>query len=180
MPYPYDRGEYAPAGAPLNLTRWGRYVSDRDGPKTAYFQCIFSSPTCWSSSPSGSALVALMIGLSSLLRPPNPEPGKLATYECGEPPTGSAWINFNIRFYLIALDLRDLRRRGRVHLPGGGRVPGLGADRATGSSRSPRSSIFVGILFVGLVYVWVKGDLEWLKQVPAAETASRRAMREAA
>ena len=30
-------------------------------------------------------------------------PGKLATYECGEPPTGSAWINFNIRFYLVAL-----------------------------------------------------------------------------
>ena len=28
--------------------------------------------------------------------------------------------------------------------------------------------VFVGILFVGLVYVWVKRDLEWLKSVPVA------------
>ncbi|HUI28091.1 MAG TPA: NADH-quinone oxidoreductase subunit A, partial [Candidatus Kryptonia bacterium] len=47
--------------------------------------------------------VAAMMGLASLLRPSNPEPMKLTTYECGEPPTGSAWINFNIRFYLVAL-----------------------------------------------------------------------------
>src|SRR4029450_7496534 len=45
----------------------------------------------------------LMLGLGALLRPSNPHPGKLATYECGEPPSGPAWINFNIRFYLIAL-----------------------------------------------------------------------------
>src|SRR5713101_1040012 len=44
-----------------------------------------------------------MLALGSLLRPNNPEALKLTTYECGEPPTGSAWINFNIRFYVIAL-----------------------------------------------------------------------------
>ena len=44
-----------------------------------------------------------MLALGRLLRPNNPEPGKLTTYECGEPPTGNAWINFNIRFYLVAL-----------------------------------------------------------------------------
>ena len=39
-------------------------------------------------------------------------------------------------------------------------------------------AVFVGILAVGLVYVWVKGDLEWLKRLPAerpGETAERRA-----
>ena len=51
----------------------------------------------------GAVLVASMTGLSALLRPNNPEPSKLTTYECGEPPTGNAWINFNIRFYLVAL-----------------------------------------------------------------------------
>ena len=51
----------------------------------------------------GIGLCGLMLGLGALLRPSNPQPGKLATYECGEPPSGSAWINFNIRFYLIAL-----------------------------------------------------------------------------
>src|SRR6266436_6572788 len=49
------------------------------------------------------AFVGGMLGLGRLLRPNNPEPMKLTTYECGEPPTGSAWVNFNIRFYLVAL-----------------------------------------------------------------------------
>ena len=39
---------------------------------------------------------------------------------------------------------------------------------------------FVGILFVGLVYVWVKRDLEWLKKVPVAENGDAARMREAA
>src|SRR5437773_2477608 len=51
----------------------------------------------------GAGLVGLMLGLASLLRPNNPEVLKLSTYECGEPPTGGAWINFNIRFYMVAL-----------------------------------------------------------------------------
>jgi NADH-quinone oxidoreductase subunit B len=48
-------------------------------------------------------MCGFMLGLGLLLRPSNPHPAKLSTYECGEPPSGSAWINFNIRFYLIAL-----------------------------------------------------------------------------
>src|SRR5215475_11617255 len=48
-------------------------------------------------------LAAFHLALGSLLRPANPEAKKLTTYECGEPPSGSAWINFNIRFYLVAL-----------------------------------------------------------------------------
>ena len=46
---------------------------------------------------------ALLIGLQKLLAPSNPYARKLTPYECGEPPTGRAWINFNVRFYLIAL-----------------------------------------------------------------------------
>src|SRR5499425_3688327 len=51
----------------------------------------------------GLVLSGLMLGLVQLLRPSNPNLSKLSTYECGEPPSGPAWINFNIRFYLIAL-----------------------------------------------------------------------------
>ena len=39
-------------------------------------------------------------------------------------------------------------------------------------------AVFIGILAVGLVYVWVKGDLEWLKRLPAERPgmpAERRA-----
>ena len=51
----------------------------------------------------GVGFVALMFGLQKLLAPQNPYDRKLIPYECGEPPTGRAWINFNVRFYLIAL-----------------------------------------------------------------------------
>ena len=33
--------------------------------------------------------------------------------------------------------------------------------------------IFVGILITGLVYVWRKGDLKWIKTVVTAEAPSR-------
>ena len=51
----------------------------------------------------GIVFVAAMFGMQKLLAPNNPYARKLMPYECGEPPTGRAWINFNVRFYLIAL-----------------------------------------------------------------------------
>src|SRR5215813_3615370 len=38
-----------------------------------------------------------------IIRPSRYSEEKLTTYECGENPTGSAWIQFNIRFYVFAL-----------------------------------------------------------------------------
>ena len=112
----------------------------------------------------GAITAGLMLGLGSLLRPQNPSGRKLSTYECGEPPSGSAWINFNIRFYLIALvfvifdvevafifpvavAFRDLALSGKGLLV-------LGEVFA-----------FLLVLMVGLVYVWAKRDLEWLRPV---------------
>ena len=40
----------------------------------------------------GAVTVALMLGISRLLRPHNPTPVKLSTYECGEVPFGSSWV----------------------------------------------------------------------------------------
>jgi NADH-quinone oxidoreductase subunit A len=127
----------------------------------------------------GCALVALMTGLSFLLRPHNPEPGKLATYECGEPPTGSAWINFNIRFYLVALIFVIFDVEVAFIYP----VVVVFRDwvlRGDGLFALAEILMFVGILFVGLVYVWVKRDLEWLKKIPASTESEREPAREAA
>jgi NADH-quinone oxidoreductase subunit A len=113
----------------------------------------------------GIGFMAVMFGMQKLLAPNNPYARKLMPYECGEPPTGKAWINFNVRFYLIALIFvvfevevaflypvavvyMDWIRRGQ-------RLYVLG-----------EIMIFLGILAVGLIYVWVKHDLEWLKRVP--------------
>jgi NADH-quinone oxidoreductase subunit A len=43
----------------------------------------------------------LMLGL--LVRPVRREPEKLTIYECGEPTIGSAWVQFDLRYYVVAL-----------------------------------------------------------------------------
>ncbi len=44
---------------------------------------------------------ALLLG--RFLRADNPTPEKMETYECGEPPVGSGYLQFNLRYYVIAL-----------------------------------------------------------------------------
>jgi NADH-quinone oxidoreductase subunit A len=120
-----------------------------------------------------------MLALGSLLRPDNPEPLKLTTYECGEPPTGNAWVNFNIRFYLVALifvvfdvEIAFIYPVAAVFKEWVSKGQGLFALAEIG--------LFLGILFVGLVYVWMKGDLEWLKKIPTSTGAERDRLRDAA
>ena len=127
----------------------------------------------------GAGLVLLMTGLSRLLRPHNPEPGKLATYECGEPPTGSAWINFNIRFYLVALIFVIFDVEVAFIYPIAA-VFRSWVLKGNALFVLTELLLFIGILFVGLVYVWAKRDLEWLKRVPAASDGEPSRIREAA
>jgi NADH-quinone oxidoreductase subunit A len=46
-------------------------------------------------------LAALVIG--RFVRPQNPNPEKLETYECGEPAVGTSFVQFDLRFYVVAL-----------------------------------------------------------------------------
>src|SRR6516165_4099680 len=45
--------------------------------------------------------VNLLVGM--LLRPHDPHPEKLEIYECGEPTIGSSFVQFDLRFYVVAL-----------------------------------------------------------------------------
>src|SRR3954452_20889272 len=45
--------------------------------------------------------VDLLVGM--LLRPHDPHPEKLEIYECGEPTIGSSFVQFDLRFYVVAL-----------------------------------------------------------------------------
>src|SRR6266487_6889474 len=51
----------------------------------------------------GGAFVFLNLMVGKLARPKVPNPEKLAVYECGEPTIGSSWVQFDLRFYIIAL-----------------------------------------------------------------------------
>jgi NADH-quinone oxidoreductase subunit A len=41
--------------------------------------------------------------LGSLVRPAKPDAEKMTIYECGEPTVGSAWVQFDLRYYVVAL-----------------------------------------------------------------------------
>jgi NADH-quinone oxidoreductase subunit A len=45
--------------------------------------------------------IHLVIG--KLVRPNRPDAEKKTVYECGEPTIGSAWVQFDLRFYVVAL-----------------------------------------------------------------------------
>ena len=87
----------------------------------------------------------------------NKKGDKLDTYECGEIPEGSAWVQFNIRFYIIALIfiIFDVEI---VFL-----FPWAVVFKEIGILAFIEVMIFLGILIVGFVYVWRKGDLDWVK-----------------
>ena len=106
----------------------------------------------------GFILLAITLLLSRLIQPKGTAGAdKYIPYECGELPEGSAWIRFNIRFYVLALIfiIFDVEI---VFL-----LPWAVVFKRLGSFAFIEGLIFIGILLVGLAYVWKKGDLEWVK-----------------
>src|SRR5512132_3092268 len=51
----------------------------------------------------GAFFVFANLLLGSFARPRVPNPEKLAVYECGEPTVGASWVQFDLRFYIVAL-----------------------------------------------------------------------------
>jgi NADH-quinone oxidoreductase subunit A len=96
-------------------------------------------------------------------RPRNPGAVKAETYECGEPAVGSAWINFNIRFYQLALIFVIFDVEAALIFPVAAVYKGWISTRM-GLVALIEVLLFVLILGVGLIYVWAKRDLEWVKK----------------
>jgi NADH-quinone oxidoreductase subunit A len=109
----------------------------------------------------GFALTNLLVG--ALLRPKFPSPEKAMIYECGERPFGHAQFNFNPRFYLIALVFVIFEVEIALTIPAV-LVFRDWVFRGQGSVALLEIAAFVGILFAGLVWIWVKRDLEWVKR----------------
>jgi NADH:ubiquinone oxidoreductase subunit 3 (subunit A) len=102
-------------------------------------------------------LLLFVLVLWKVLRPSRFSEEKLTTYECGENPTGSAWIQFNIRFYVFALIfiIFDVEA---VFL-----LPWAIVFRERGVLAWLEGLVFIGVLVVALAYVWRKGDLAWVR-----------------
>lgn len=116
----------------------------------------------------GFALGNLVIG--SLIRPRLPSPDKASIYECGERPIGSAWFNFNPRFYLIALVFVIFEVEIALTIP-----VALVFRRWVHGNQGLTALVeilaFVGILFAGLVWIWARRDLEWVRPKKPSPTS---------
>ena len=110
----------------------------------------------------GFVLGSLLAG--KLIRPDNMYAEKLETYECGEAPVGPAWFNFNPRFYIVALIYIIFDVEIAFIYPVGA-VFRRWVDQGNGLFAFTEILIFVAILMIGLVYVWAKGDLEWIRAI---------------
>lgn len=121
----------------------------------------------------GFILVGVTLFVSRLLAPHNPTPEKLTSYECGEEPEGNSWIQFNPKFYVIALifllfDVEMVFIFPWATVFGNHEI--IKTDATWGWFSLIEMFVFVGILILGLIYVWVKGDLDWIKAKPLTPT----------
>jgi NADH-quinone oxidoreductase subunit A len=105
----------------------------------------------------GIAFVVVNLIAWKILRPSRFSEEKLTTYECGENPQGSAWIQFNIRFYVFALIFIVFDVEAAFLLPW------AVVFKELGPLAFVEGLVFIFILAVGLAYVWRKGDLEWVR-----------------
>lgn len=105
----------------------------------------------------GCAFIFASLFIGSFVRPDRPGAVKNSPYECGEQVVGSPFIRFNIRFYIVALIFLIFDVEVLVLFPLATQFSKVGPLVFL------EVLFFVGILLVGLLYVWRKGDLEWIK-----------------
>jgi len=110
-------------------------------------------------------LAGVLVGLSWILGPKRPSAEKLAPYECGVTPVGSARERFPVKYYLIAMlfivfDIETvfLYPWAITYIPLG-KVENVGHAMQVNSLYE--MVVFIVILFVGYIYVWKKGAFEW-------------------
>ncbi len=101
----------------------------------------------------GIACVAL--GAGFLLGKRNPHAEKISPYECGFEPFGEPRVQFDVRYYLLAIlfIVFDLEIAFIV--------PWAVSLDTLDTSAFIIMAIFLLELLVGLVYAWKKGALEW-------------------
>jgi len=105
----------------------------------------------------GAVTVTLLLLVSRLVQPRDPTAVKLSTYECGEVPFGSSWVQFNIRFYVVALIFIIFDVEVALLYPWAVIFQRLGMVAFV------EAFVFIVILLAGLAYLWKEGDLDWVR-----------------
>ena len=119
----------------------------------------------------GAAFVFLNLTVGALARPKVPNPEKAAVYECGEPSIGSSWVQFDLRFYIVALVYLIFDVEVALFYPWAvayGSAPRLAQELGTTTQALRGVAIvdmlfFFGVLMVGFCYLWRFGYLDWVR-----------------
>jgi NADH-quinone oxidoreductase subunit A len=140
----------------------GAFAGDRPGKRAARRRrpCM-SHPYAYLALFLAAALAfhLLMLGAakawSLLFRTARPGPVKNATYECGLPAAGDAWIQFKAHYYLYAILFLVFDVEVLFLLPFAVAFTGLPAGALIAML------VFILLLVEGLVWAWSRGHLEW-------------------
>jgi NADH-quinone oxidoreductase subunit A len=100
-------------------------------------------------------VAGVIIALSWIAGRPRKSTTMVTPYECGVPSFGNARERFSVKFYLVAV-LFILFDIEIVFL-----YPWAVAFDKLGLLALVEMFLFIVILFIGYVYVWKKGALEW-------------------
>ena len=93
--------------------------------------------------------------LNFLFSPKNPDPEKLSAYECGFEPFGDSRMEFDVRFYLVAILFIIFDLEIAFLFPWAISLGNLGPLGFWSMM------IFLLILTIGFIYEWKKGALDW-------------------
>lgn len=141
----------------------------------------------------GATALAANLVVGWFVRPDKPTAEKGESYECGEEPVGSAWVQFDLRFYVVALlfvifDVEiafffpwavvfgSANKLADETIPATQRLeianqltPGVTAPPPTEIASTFAQFaffemlVFFAILLLGFAYLWKRGDLEWVR-----------------
>ena len=91
-----------------------------------------------------------------LAAPSNPDPEKLSTYECGFEAFDDSRMEFDVRFYLVAILFIIFDLEIAFLFPWAISLGNIGALGFWSMM------IFLSVLTIGFIYEWKKGALEWV------------------
>src|ERR1041385_4551772 len=119
----------------------------------------------------GAAFVFLNLAVGAFVRPKVPNAEKSAIYECGEPSIGSSWVQFDLRFYIVALVFLIFDVEVALFYPWAvayGSAVKMGAALGMAASEIRAVALvdmlfFFGVLLVGFAYLWRFGYLDWVR-----------------
>jgi NADH-quinone oxidoreductase subunit A len=108
----------------------------------------------------------LLIG--KFVRPTMPHPEKGTAYECGEPAIGESWVQFDLRFYTVALVFIVFDVEVALLWPWAVVFKQMGAPAFWAFL------VFFLLIAVPFLYEWKSGYLEWVRAASGQRRASDR------